>query len=63
MLMFFKALPGHGVGEFLLSWNTIPPPFLKGGGWEGLSFQTCKRGEGSDFSHEKEGVSKLGESF
>ena len=37
--MFLKALRGYGIGESLLSWNTIPPPPLsKGGGFEFLNF-------------------------
>ena len=50
MLMFFKALPGHGVGEFLLSWNTIPPPLSKGGGGVGgFEFSNLQKGGGLRF--------------
>ena len=35
--MFLKALRGHGTGESILSWNTIPP-FIKGEEFEFSNF-------------------------
>ena len=36
--MFLKALRGHSIGESLLSWSTIPNPFIKGEEFEFSDF-------------------------
>ena len=57
--MFFKAFPGHGVGEFLLSWNTIPPPLSKGGGGGGGGvwvFKLAKGGRAQIFLMKRKGL-------